>query len=613
MNFYALDIETESTDSDHPEYALQPWRVKECKARISLIGFKDINTDTIEAVSGDYDFVIDGYRDTYVWTWNGVFDIAFLIASGINCSRVRWLDGMSLHKWISRSQHTDHPIKKNTRYHWTLENAAKALLKNWASYADYIDIKKELLDDHTYWLRRCLLDVEATSLICETLWSSFEPSRYRGFLLEQKMMYPTALAWVQGCRYNMARAGSLENQLLAERDDLLIRLNVDPSVLSSPAKLAELIYDSWGAPFDEKSTTATGKRSVAKGVIQFLVENHSEQFPQLKLIQEYRKVKTNLEKFISGPNKVKAYLGKETFHHNWRINSTYTGRCTVTSKCKRKFSVGLPLHQMPKFGDFRKFIIPPAGYCFIVADVDSQETKLMADASQDAALLHIYAEGLNPHGFTASKVSGIPYDEIMQGKSAGDERLAKIYAGGKVVNLGENYRMGAATLYDTAHTQWGLTPTLPEVKQWLKVWRSTYKGVIRHWDVFIERAYYNGYAQTLAGRRFYISEWNEYRWKSQSSAIMTPIQGSGADMKYLAIACMRKVFPKLQFWGEIHDEIIYLMKVEGSYNVDSEDMCHRVKKLLDNLPYKKAWGWKPTIPFTWSVSYGLNWKEQTEV
>jgi DNA polymerase-1 len=264
----------------------------------------------------------------------------------------------------------------------------------------------------------------------------------------------------------------------------------------------------------------------------------------------------------------------------------------------KQFPIGLPLHQIPKQGDFRKFILPPPGHCFIVADVDSQETKLMTDFSGDPSFMDIYKKGLNPHAVTAAAISGVSYDEIVKHK---DGKHETIYKAGKVTNLGKNYRMGhkgydrggrhfSSTLYQSAHVNWGLVDsTEEEVRHWGTVWERTYEGVIEQQNRFIEKARTYGYAETLAGRRFYIDKWAKYKWKSQSSAIMFPIQGSGAEMKYLAIAVMRKEFPGLTFWGEIHDEIIYTLSVDRDVRLEPpECLCLAVKETLDNLPYDKA-------------------------
>jgi DNA polymerase-1 len=321
----------------------------------------------------------------------------------------------------------------------------------------------------------------------------------------------------------------------------------------------------------------------------------------------------------------------------------------------KEFPIGIPLHQIPKDRAYRRLIKPPPGHVFIVADVDSQETHLMAEQSKDEALMDVYVNGLNPHGLTASKIGNCSYDDVVNGKQGKDAYFERLYKSGKVTNLAKNYRCGIQSTYEMAHVQ-GQMPdvTKDEVKTWLDVWKATYKGVPKYWDKAIEKAKYYGYAETLAGRRFgihlferneiikYLSNSAEYkkadqkkkneminliRWKSESSAIMVPIQGSGADMKYLAIAIMARRFPELTYWGEIHDEIVYTYKIplpsfNGIYfsprgdRLDVETLtrpkCKEVKKALDNLPFKKAWGWRPEIPFTWTVGYGTSWGEIKE-
>lgn len=287
-----------------------------------------------------------------------------------------------------------------------------------------------------------------------------------------------------------------------------------------------------------------------------------------------------------------------------------------------KYSIGLPAHQMPKEGLYREFVEPPEGYQFLAADVDQQETGLMADFSQDPKLLELWCEKINIHANTAEAISGMSYVDIMAGKEATDTKAFKNYKAGKVTDLGKNYRMGHkgydnyktglhhyATLYKNAHEKWELTPTEEEVFHWGETWERAYKGVPRQWQKFITLAKTKGYAETLAGNRFYIDMWGKWRWESESSAIMVPIQGSGADMKYLAIAVVRHTLPELIFFKEIHDEIMHCIPLA----LDVIEIGARLKRCLDGLPYFEAWGWKPTIPFTWSVSYGPNWGSLKEI
>jgi hypothetical protein len=343
MNLYALDLETKSLDPEHPEYALQPWRVKEREAEITF------TYTAPKQLILTYQLASPG---SYVWTWNGIFDIAFLIASGVDCSKVKWLDAMSAFKWVIRSQFTDHP--SGSRFSWSLANAAKHLLKDWSHYKEFLNVKKELLDDLDYWENRCRLDTEATLLIGKKCWAQLTEKQKRSFLIEQEALYPAALAWVNGCRYDMEGSQNIKekiegNQLSLESTlcDYVNNLPINggnayeklgnqtmAKVIASSQKLADLIFDSWKVPWSEEYRTDKGARSVGKPVLQFLIERHGEQFPQLRLIKQYRELKTQMDKFVKGPQKIADYLGKNVFHHNIRLNSTYTGRCTYSSKVR---------------------------------------------------------------------------------------------------------------------------------------------------------------------------------------------------------------------------------------------------------------------------------------
>ncbi len=269
----------------------------------------------------------------------------------------------------------------------------------------------------------------------------------------------------------------------------------------------------------------------------------------------------------------------------------------------KEFSIGLPLHQIPKAEDFRKFILPPTGMVFITADCNSQETHLMMELSEDQKLLEIYQQGLDPHAMTAAAIGRCQYKAIIEGFKAGDMKSKRLRMAGKVKNLSGNFRCGYQKTHQQAHVQWGMTDvSLEEVKQWDIAWRNLYKGIPIYWNKAIARARYCGYAETLAGRRFYISRWDTDKWASESSAIMMPIQGTGADMKYLAITYVRKLLSILVFWGDVHDEIIYVCP----YRL-AEELGVTLKHILDNLPYKTAWGWEPKVPFTWTVSIGDSW------
>lgn len=362
MNFYALDLETQSLVPDHEEYALSPWRIMEGKMRILTYYYcsaTKLPTST-ECHPQFTEQIRYELSNQYVWTWSGVFDIACLISSGVDCSKVRWLDAMSAVKRVFRSQHTDHPSGARP-VSWSLGNIVKQLLKNWEHYDELIDVKKEFSYDETYLRRRCQLDTEATLLLGELLWKRLTEQQQKALLIESESMYPLALAWMRGTKYNFARAKELEIEIVKERLEILQALDVihmnsfttitvtDHKIIGptthplsgwektigSNDQLAILMYDVWEVPFDEDlrdPKAKTDKRPVNKNVLTFLIERYGSQFPQLVLIKRYRELKSKEDKFLKGPQKAREYLGSDTMRHYCKINSAYTGRTTYGSK-----------------------------------------------------------------------------------------------------------------------------------------------------------------------------------------------------------------------------------------------------------------------------------------
>jgi hypothetical protein len=159
----------------------------------------------------------------YVWTWNGVFDIACLIAQEVRArgisyedvpgiidaarvfEGVKWLDAMSAAKHVFRSQHTDHPSGARP-VSWSLDNMSKELLKGWQHYNEFIEVKKEFSFDQVYLRRRCELDTEATLLIGNAMWDRLTNQQRKALLIESESLFLIARSWMIGSRYDFQRA-----------------------------------------------------------------------------------------------------------------------------------------------------------------------------------------------------------------------------------------------------------------------------------------------------------------------------------------------------------------------------------------------------------------------
>ena len=105
-------------------------------------------------------------------------------------------------------------------------------------------------------------------------------------------------------------------------------------------------------------------------------------------------------------------------------------------------------------------------------------------------------------------------------------------------------------------------------------------------------------------------EASDNTWGCESTAINFPIQGSGADQKYLALLMLKDYLPRVngRFYFELHDGLFVI--VPDAY---AERAVAEIKPLLSTLPYKKAWGVDLPIQFPVDAKMGKTWGQLKEV
>lgn len=187
----------------------------------------------------------------------------------------------------------------------------------------------------------------------------------------------------------------------------------------------------------------------------------------------------------------------------------------------------------------------------------------------------------------------------------------RFVANGLVVhNCG--YRTSAAKLRVVARVQYNLPMELPEATHIRATYLRTYPGVPRYWDAQISKVRRLGYAETFAGRRVQVQgQWaGTTKWSLESTAINYPIQGTGADQKYLALAVLRPYIVRhnIHFAWELHDGLYFYVP-----NKIVQQSIADMKYLLDNIPYAKAWGFQPPVPMPWDCKVGPSWGQLKEV
>jgi DNA polymerase-1 len=372
-------------------------------------------------------------------------------------------------------------------------------------------------------------------------------------------------------------------------------------VVRSPKKLGELIFDKWG--YDPIATTAAGNRSTNKQSLMTLALENPDDL-RFGAMMKLRKCNTKLSKFIGGTIKSIAYHGSNITRPCPAISGTMTGRFTYSStqgKNKSLIQTGIALHQWERDKTTRDLLAAPPGFLLAEFDFSGQEMRLMAILSDDDVMLDLFESGGDGHAYMGSSIEGVDYDWVRDNADT-DKNAKEIRNLGKFSNLSLQYRIGVDSIMARALTQYSLQLTRHKAQHIKTTYLNTYKRVPQYWKDAQAIAAEKGYAETLGGRRIPLNNLSSYQ--QQQTAINYPVQGTGGDMKSLALNVTRHLFDSNFIYGwDLHDALFVYIRNDRK----AKGKIHAFRKILSNLPYEKAWGWTPVIDLPVDAKVGRTW------
>jgi len=224
--------------------------------------------------------------------------------------------------------------------------------------------------------------------------------------------------------------------------------------------------------------------------------------------------------------------------------------------------------QIPKRGDdgqaIRKLFRAPPGKKLIKADFSGIELRIMACLSQDKIMLEAFQAGQDLHKLTASKVSGLPIEQITKAQRQG----------AKAVNFLLIYGGQPELLQRRAKETYGVEMSLEQAQSSHKMFFQAYPGV----EAFhkkqralkncpksfffhsSEKGLYSSplvCSQTVTGRKR-VWGWNMGRSLASINQLYnSPSQGTGADLLKAVMAEVYSSLPEdVKMIGSVHDELI---------------------------------------------------------
>ena len=213
----------------------------------------------------------------------------------------------------------------------------------------------------------------------------------------------------------------------------------------------------------------------------------------------------------------------------------------------------------------------------------------MAHLSGDENMINAFKDRHDIHTATAAKI----YHEEMETVSAEQRKKAK------QANFGIIYGI----------TPYGLAQRMgidnKESKQLIEDYFNTFPKVHEYMEKAKQTAREKGYAETLFGRRRYLSDINSknatVRGFAERNAINAPIQGSEADIIKVAMIRIHKRFNeegiRSKMILQVHDELNFSVYPEEKEKVEAI-----VKQEMENA-------YLLSVPLVADAGWGNNWLE----
>ncbi len=365
--------------------------------------------------------------------------------------------------------------------------------------------------------------------------------------------------------------------VLSELEEEIVRLTGHEFNVASPKQVGVVLFEELGLTPGKKTKTGY---STSSDILQSIIHEH----PIVELILAHRKY----AKLLSSSVEVllrSVDAKTERIHCHISQVTAATGRLNATNPDLQTTPV-----KTEEGRKIRDCFQASEGCVMVAADWSQIELRVLAHFSQDPYLLGAFNEGVDIHTQTAMKLFGLS-DPSMVGRQ---ERTVA-----KTVNFATIYGQGAYSLSQN------LGISQKEAKHYIESYFQIFKGV-KEWshDVVLE-AKDLGYVETLLGRRRYLPDLNSRnamaRKESERIAVNTPIQGSAADICYLAMLQLNQAMNKAQLKSklvlQIHDELLFEVP---SDEVDT--LTPIIQESMEQIPGLE-------VPLVVDIGIGHTWAE----
>ncbi|MFI0481650.1 DNA polymerase I [Actinomadura sp. 9N215] len=307
--------------------------------------------------------------------------------------------------------------------------------------------------------------------------------------------------------------------------------------LGSPKQVQQVLFDELNLPKTKRTKTGYTTDSEALTNLQ-----EKEPHPVLDHILRWREV-AKLKSIVDSLIPMADDAGR--IHTTFNQMIAATGRLSSTDPNLQN----IPIRTAEGRQIREAFVVSGDYESLLTADYSQIELRIMAHLSEDAALLEAFGSGADFHTITASRVFGLPPEQI------DSELRARI----KAMNYGLAYGLSAYGLSQ----QLRISPD--EARGLMEEYFEQFGGVRDYLRDIVAKARQDGYTETILGRRRYLPDLNsdnrQRREMAERMALNAPIQGSAADIIKVASLnvdrALRAAGLTSRMLLQVHDELVF--------------------------------------------------------
>ncbi|MDX1674997.1 MAG: DNA polymerase I [Longimicrobiales bacterium] len=368
----------------------------------------------------------------------------------------------------------------------------------------------------------------------------------------------------------------LERELGLIEEDIYKEAGEEFNINSTP-QLREILFEKLELPVIKK--TKTGPSTDASVLEELAEQGH--RIPTL--ILEYRQLDKLKSTYVDA---LPALVNPETgrIHSSFNQAVAATGRLSSSDPNLQNIPIRTELG-----AELRKGFVPAEGMRFVSADYSQIELRVLAHLSGDETFTRAFRSDADIHRETAALIFDVEVDEV----------TADMRAAAKTVNFATIYGIGPYALSKQLGT------SVQEAKTFIENYFERLPDVRKYLDRQIERAYEEGYVETLSGRRRYIPEVKSKNYNvrqfGERAATNAPVQGSAADIIKIAMidihAALQDRDDGARMLLQVHDELLF--------EVPTDVVDEMTELIIDRM----EGAFELDVPLRVEVGTGESWYE----